>query len=268
MHRALQLLVLVHFLLIPGHGRTNQALATDASSINQDMAPSLFPPANSENETEWWDGKDSANAKLMVHEIKRAPLEQGSQKGPALVVVGLEASGFSKNKQYELWTDRIGGRNKIAKLAVNADGDLAAANPDGSLGPSLSKFNFALGGFAKGEVINYALISVDHTYKAFARFTPFPLEVRQGKCRLWLEVLNSDNDVFVARGEGFKPGEAVRWISRSDGEVIEKTEVASAEGFLDVDILAVATKAHQRRAILKVSAKSCSLSLDYEWGRP
>ena len=213
---------------------------------------------------DWWDWQDSHNAKLTIKEMERAQFDEGIWKGSTGVVIGFEASGYKEDEQYEFWL----GTNKIADLRVGPSGQLTAVNSDGSFGPSLAKFEVVLGGFTKGEAVNAALVSSDRSYKAFARLIPFSLEARQGRCRLWLELLNSENNLFVAQAEGFQPGERVRWISQSDGEIVENEKVATSRGELGTDILAVATVADERRANIQIIAESCSLRLDYEWGKP
>jgi hypothetical protein len=120
----------------------------------------------------------------------------------------------------------------------------------------------------RGAPYELALMFGRETVLATARVIPFPIEARHGGCRVWLELLSPAGDRFTAHGEGFQAGEAVRVLSRSNGEAMELKTDTRPDGSLTPSVLVVGTRGQQYAAGLTVYGKFCTVSLDYQWGAP
>lgn len=122
--------------------------------------------------------------------------------------------------------------------------------------------------YFRGEPIDYALISTDQTVRVYAQLTPFPLEAKsEGGCKLSMTLLSPNLRTFVITGEGFKPGETVTTISKSDSEIIEKEGIALGDGRINTFIIdpGVVGKTGGT-ATFQASSKTCNVTVSYEWG--
>ncbi len=130
-------------------------------------------------------------------------------------------------------------------------------------------FNFFIREYVKGAPLRMIVISTDQTVKAFAEVYPFPIEANDGSCRLWVELISTQGTAFAIYGEGFGVEEEVTASSRSDGEIIRKTQQASPDGTLPVVIIAPAVVGKRSgTASFTVAGKSCAPTVNYEWGPP
>lgn len=210
---------------------------------------------------DWWRlAQATPSAALLVHETNRVQME-----GKTAVRIGFEMRGVPPDKRYEFWTSSADGLTvKIWDLAADPTGRLAWLRKDGSFGPQFNDLRMTLPGFVRGERMEFALVSTDRTIRTFAKFIPFPIEARQGRCHISLELLTPTT--FLLHGEGFEPGEEVVGISRSDGEVIEDKLTASVDGTIGPGAILPAAISRLYKANITVRARSCSVSLDYAWG--
>jgi len=226
--------------------------------------------AASDQLPDWWSPKEATpGVKLTVREESHENAKTAS--GPRKVVaIKLVPSGYPKDKRYELWGVWLGGRtDRILELRVDEAGELRMHFPKyPKPGGRLRDMSMRLGGFAKGEALQYALVSTDRKVKTFAKIIPFPLEDKQGSCQLWLELVATDGNTFVAQGDGFEPGEVVTTISRSNGEALRNKLTVTGEGSLPGVLLSPAAISRKHRASYTVTGRSCTVSVDYAWGPP
>ena len=182
--------------------------------------------------------------------------EEGREKRGASTSVSytLVFSGFPQDKTYALWNDPSGVDPPVlwaTGISVTSSGDVICAGPPPGtkLTPrSLKKakkqrqcyavfeegFSFrdrfvtSVDHYHEGEPVEFGMISADHTVHAFAKTMPFPLEVKEGRCRLWAEMITTE--AFSFSGEGFEPGEELTYISRSCDEVLRGKIRVSRDG--------------------------------------
>lgn len=220
---------------------------------------------------DWWrPGEATANATLSVQEVSRKAADPAFGGGRS-VTIRWAASGFPKGKTYELWNRWLAGLTApiITDLRVGETGDLEIPDPkQPERAFRLGDVAFNLGKFANGEPISYAIVSTDRSVKAFAEFVPFPIEARQGTCRLSLKLISPDGTAFSVRGDGFEPNEKVTTVSRSDGEMVPGTLRTLSDGSLPYVALLPAAVSRRYKASYTVASKSCTVTVDYEWGPP
>ena len=221
--------------------------------------------------SDWGPKYATPGVHLSVHEVERGAGPTGGTE----VVYTFKASGFPKNKSYEFWGQWLDGRTiKFAeKFYVDDSGKLVGGQLPGKTSPegvALERFTFGLHGFAKGESKMYALISTDETVKAFARIVPFPIEAKEGSCRLSVELIENRGDLFGILAEGFEPDEEITTVSKFGDQVIDegKLKVPSEEGKFLIFLLPSVIGGRSGPASFTASGKSCNLTVNYEWGPP
>jgi hypothetical protein len=126
----------------------------------------------------------------------------------------------------------------------------------------------SLSDFAKGEPVEYALISTDQTVRAFTRVILFPLEAKDGQCLLSMQLGSRRGDLFLVMGEGFEPGGEVMTESRSNGEVLKLKSPLSRDGKFATIVSPAVVGKSSGKASFTASGKGCSPTVDYEWGPP
>ena len=203
-------------------------------------------------------GREMVDGRKVPNPVKKPVLQ---------VCYRLEASGLSPGKPYRLWIWDLGmARASSRRAPLPRDGKDTPwpADRKGSLAHS---FSWCLNRFMKGEWIEIRITSEDGTQLASAKAIPFPLEARDGRARIWLEMW--DDATFFAYGEGFEPHEKVKTISRSNGESLPGEWEADALGNLGNTVLAPATFSRKYRSswsVIRASGKV--LKIDYRWGPP
>jgi hypothetical protein len=122
------------------------------------------------------------------------------------------------------------------------------------------------GGFTKGEWMEVVLISTDKSINAVAKVIPFPIEVKDGLCRAWMELGSSDRKTFILFVEGLTPNIEVNTVSRSEKETLEGKAKTSATGTFTSIVLPATIGKQSGWASYEIAEKSCQLKLDFEWG--
>ena len=176
--------------------------------------------------------------------------------------------GFPADKAYNVFLHDTGMAMKGAKPAplpsefddrgyehrVDATGQLVSI-----------KLRFSIHEFTIGEWWGLGVVSADGSVQAWTRVIPFPLEDQDGPCRISLQMVN--NYAFLITGEGFPPGEAVRYVSRSNGEVSKGSMPLGPEGiFLDVVRFPAGIDKPGGRHETFYTSSVCRVSLSYNWG--
>ena len=208
----------------------------------------------------WGPQNVTPGAVLTLQELGR-----GTKDGKQVVQYRLVGSGFPQGKSYKVWFRNVGASPSAWKLDFYVDnsGELI-----GNDGPALAAITLNAAHFAKGEPLEAMVISTDQTVKAFAKAIPFPIEAKEGRCRLWLELASRKGGLFMVFAEGFEPEEEVATVSRSNGEVLQQKIKASGDGKLPPIGLLPAAVSRQYAANYTVISKSCNLTVLYEWGPP
>ncbi len=176
----------------------------------------------------------------------------------------LGVSGLPKDKRFKLWQKNLGREPALAFFTVYLDG-----SGDVVFETAAEKFKevrLSLYDFARGEPMEYALISTDQTMQAFARVVLFPIEARDGQCLLSVQLGSREGDLFLVMGEGFEPEEEVATESQSEGEVVKGRSRPSREGKFATVVAPAVVGRRSGRASFTASGKGCSPTVDYEWG--
>jgi len=151
---------------------------------------------------------------------------------------------------------------------LDESGTLVAPQPGGAGPRRLDDIVFGPGPYPQGAVWEAALVSADRSIRIFARAVPHPIAASSGTCRVSLELASHLGDRFTASGSGFPPGEEVATEQRYSGRSIQKRNRASAEGLLTPELLVHRDLGADRGARYTVRARTCEVSIDYDWGQP
>jgi hypothetical protein len=154
------------------------------------------------------------------------------------------ASGFQLDESGSLASQESGARRKLEELI------------------------FGPGPYPAGAVWEAALVSADRSIRIFARAIPYPITASSGACTISLELASSLGDRFVASGSGFPPGEDVATEQRYSGRSIQKRNRVSSGGLLTPELLVHRDIGADRGAHYTVKARTCEVSIDYDWGEP
>jgi len=178
----------------------------------------------------------------------------------------LVVSGLPKDKRFKLWQKNLGREPEFAFLTVYLDGsgDLVFEGAE----RRFKEVTLSLYDFAKGEPMEYALISTDQTMRTFARVVLFPIEVKDGPCLLSVQLGSREGDLFLVMGEGFEPEGEVATESQSNGEVLKGRSRLSRDGKFATVVAPAVLGKRSGRATFTASGKGCSPTVDYEWGPP
>lgn len=194
----------------------------------------------------------SGGVTLVQKETRR---KKSLLKGVTQVCYQIEATGLSPSASHlvRMWDLRalIGGQPEIDLPPVIF----------------LEKNNFCFDKFTKGEWSRFRVTALDGTVLAETTIIPFPIEARQGGCRIWLQRMDDAGRVFLAQGEGFDPNEEVTTVSRSNGEVIRSKRKADADGWVGYDVILPGAATMQYKSSWSVIRQSgTTMTVDYEWG--
>ena len=122
----------------------------------------------------------------------------------------LRAAGFPQSVTFGVWTRDFGRDFQELMSGIQFD---AKGVPSGTdLAKGADRIEVDSGPYPKGAAWMVAIASEDHKLAAFARVIPHPIEVRDGRCAVSLELVSLYGTRFVASGTGFAPGEDVREV--------------------------------------------------------
>jgi hypothetical protein len=212
-----------------------------------------------------WEPRNATpGVQLTLQELRR--WTKGPKQG---VDYGLVVSGLPKDKVFKLWHKNLGREPEFTSLTVylNSSGEVVFEGSDRKRG-MLKQVRLSVVDFAKGEPLEYALISTDQTVRAFTRVVLFPIEAKDGECLLSVELASREGDLFLVIGQGFESEGEVTTESRSDGEVLKGKQPLSHDGkFANIASPAVKGK-RSGKASFTAFGKGCNPTVDYEWGPP
>jgi len=226
-----------------------------------------------------WGEDATPNVRL---DLKEADRKKGD--GFTKIVYHLETSGFLAEKTYTVWMKQSVDQKIvpfISGYSTDASGKLVCppeSQPSASvtgdmpipcakLPMPLEQFPFSIRHYHKGEPLNLAVISTDGVVRAFASAYPFPIQARDGKCSLTVELKDIKGNLFMIRGEGFDPGETVKAVSTSGNEEIDHSQQASPQGEISTLLLPGVKGKQSGLVSFTATGASCRSSVTFEWGR-
>ncbi len=202
--------------------------------------------------------------------------------GPRLELIELPATGASGGKKYRLHAQPGLARgvafgvftkpfdhafHEVASgFQLDESGDLVSQ--EAGTKRRLDDMTFGPGPYPLGAGWEAALVSSDRTVRIFAKTVPYPITAGDGACKLSLELLSPLGDRFVASGKGFPAGEDVLAQLRYSGQLIQKQSRISPEGLWGPDLISHRAIGADRGARYTVKARSCEVSVEYDWGEP
>jgi hypothetical protein len=197
-------------------------------------------------------------------------------------LIELPAIGVSAGKKYRLHVEHGLPRGVVfgvftrpfdhafheaeSGFQLEESGDLVSTNPGSKR--RLDDMTFGPGPYPLGAAWEVALVSSDRAVRIFAKTIPYPITAGEGVCKVSLELLSDLGDRFVASGKGFSPGEDVLTQLRYSGRLIQKQSRVSPEGLLAPDFISHRAVGADRGARYTVKARSCEVSVEYDWGEP
>jgi hypothetical protein len=215
----------------------------------------LTPPS------QWGAHYSTPGSKLEFIEAGRKTQADGT----TIVEYRLKATNLPRDNEYVYWGRRaMSPPREIRRFVFGPNGGLVSKSD----GEPIEDVNIVVMYYQKGLAIEAALVSVNGEVRVFAKVIPFPIEARDGACRIWLELISADGMAFIAQGEGFPAGEDINVISRSDGEQMSHRVKVYPDGTLPPSVLFPATVGQGYKASLGATATTCSPMVDYERGPP
>jgi hypothetical protein len=120
---------------------------------------------------------------------------------------------------------------------------------------------------ARGEPIRYMLASPDGKLFFPGTIVPFPIENKDGNCRLEARLGFPEGEALLVYVDGLAPGAAVPLQSVSQGETHTPNVIADERGHA-VAIVAP-TVASTNIGVVKISMaiRACSVSVEVPWGK-
>jgi hypothetical protein len=203
----------------------------------------------------------------------------------AVVIYELSASGLPEGKTYTLWswqeapwhdsaTAHVTGyvADKSGNLlcsssAATAPKTKAVRCPLSTASAPSPTISFSMTKFVSGEVLEVAVISTDQTVRAFVSAFPFPVEGRDGPCRLAVRLAEPNGKSFDILGDGFASGEQLQMVSEVEGSRTEGQGQASASGGFVIRLNPSVRGKNAGKASYAVIGSSCHPTVQYEWGR-
>ena len=202
--------------------------------------------------------------------------------GPRLELIELPAIGVPVGKRYRLHVEPGLPRGVVFGVFTKPfDHGFHEAGPGFQLDESgelvsseagskrrLDDMTFGPGPYPRGAAWEAALVSSDRAVRIFAKTVPYPITAADRTCKVSLELASHLGDRFVASGKGFPPGEDVLTRLQYSGRVIQRQSRISPEGLLAPDLISHRAIGADRGARYTVKARSCEVSVEYDWGEP
>jgi hypothetical protein len=183
----------------------------------------------------------------------------------------LDAEGLPKGVVFNIWAKDFGHSfHEIASgFQLNSSGEFVSLGAgESGKQQKLAEMIFEPGLYPLGALWEVAMVSDDRAIKAFAGVIPYPIKVSDGPCSISVQMISQLGDRFLITGEGFFPGSDVMTLSRYSGRVYAKPLRISAAGKLPPQVISHAALGEERTAQYKVTSRHCTVTFDYEWGRP
>lgn len=150
------------------------------------------------------------------------------------------AQGFPRGRVYRLWFARLGSPAELlcGALVADSSGSLvpsdSAATFERSICPPLDDIELGASEYLPGEPYRVGVISTDDSVRTIATAFPHPIEARDGRYHILLEMNSADRRAFTLWGVGFAPNEDLRTRMTSGGESQEGPAFADERGVLRI----------------------------------
>lgn len=194
---------------------------------------------------------------LSCIELDRIDLKDGS----TMVPIEFVAEGFPPSTEVKVITKRLDDSVTKLDLYIDENGDLLYEG---------RKYNMCFGLCGRGEPFHFTLQTKDQKYKASTKFVPFPLETMDDQGHYCsLTIMDRKGLHFALHLEGYKPDEAIEFLSISGGEKISQNIKLDSRGRLDCCVSpSVIGKSSGPATIIIKTDDGNKLSLKYTWGLP
>jgi hypothetical protein len=188
---------------------------------------------------------------------------------PPNVTYRLAATGVPRGVLFGIWAKDFGQqfRQVASGFRLNDAGTLETVDDAGRPRP-LDDVVLDPGSYPRGAAWEIAIVSADTSVMAFTKVTPRPIAVHNGRCGVSLELASWGGDRFIARTQGFEPGEALVVELRQAGGTTQKTLYVSPDKRLPLEVIAHARPDPDHRAHYGVRGRGCEIAVDYTWGEP
>lgn len=236
------------------------------------LSTSILADQTPTSATKWRiSNKDSPGVALWLVETGRQTLGDGTPE----VTYSVHTSGFPQGKTYSMWINRVAEEpfKIVNKMFVDDTREMIVSEfrEDTDVpwlpAPLTEVLPITLDHFQPAEPIRLEIMADDRTVEGHAIEFPLPIEDKDGSCHLYLEMVDRDRLAFAAWGQGFAPNETVMTESRSGMELVKSSlDVAAAGRFINM-LLPQTEGKKQGTASYSVFAQSCSVHVEYEWGK-
>jgi len=202
--------------------------------------------------------------------------------GPRLELIELLAIGVQAGKRYRLHVGPGLPRGVVFGVftkpfdhgfheaepgfRLDESGDLVSSEAGSKR--RLDDMAFGPGPYPLGAAWEVALVSSDRAIRIFSKTIPYPIGASDGTCAVSLELVSHLGDRFMASGKGFPAGEDVLTQLRYSGRLIQRQSRISPLGLLGPDLISHRAIGADRGARYTVKARSCEVSVEYDWGEP
>jgi hypothetical protein len=120
---------------------------------------------------------------------------------------------------------------------------------------------------AKGEPINFVLLSGDGQYRAAVSVVPFPILGSDKDCALEAILLMPNAEAVLVRAKGFEPNASIHFNGDSAGEKHDANLTTNHEGKSSIVLLPYKKGVEKGEMKITVSSASCTPSLQFSWGK-
>lgn len=209
-----------------------------------------------------WDPSDASEGVSIRLEIGE-PFELSGMKGLA-GELQVFASGFPEGEELTFWLRQM---SPMAAEGVIYSRLPARVGPD-----NLVRFTgqnsegIVLGGFARGQAVDVALVSNVTAARAHAKGYLSPIEARSSDgCGVTVELVSPNARAFAVHLEGFRPGEGIRVTHQLGKRSQTQTGAASGKGTRRFELrfrLGTQGPVH-----LTASGEACEVAVDFGVGR-
>ena len=207
--------------------------------------------------------KQTPGVELKLEEVLRSPGRRGTQ-----IAYRIVSNGFPQDKSYKLQTSSLSSPKPatlVTSIEVSETGSLTVGHVQNQP-MDLSKFTLTIDDYNKGEFLMIEVVSEDGTVYSRDRVHPFPIEARNGECRVFAELVTKDRKNFGITGTGFGPSTDVRINSSED----DGKDTKSSSQRVGSDGSFVSALAHRRAGgvgTFVAAGATCEVTLRYEFGR-
>lgn len=212
----------------------------------------------------WLPRNMTPGLRMEIREVGRRRHRHYTEIDTQLVI-----EGAPREKRYNLWLWSLAMLVKNlepVQLRGGSQPEVYTVDESGNWDPQLP--SFTIDRYRRGEWFELRLLSTDGLVRGMSRFYPFPIQGEDLGCRVWLALASDDGDAFDVFGEGFEPGEEVKTISISNGEVLDGKQIVAPDGTTSPTYLFPATRRRKQQASYEVIGRSCHVVVKYDWGRP